>query len=139
MALEQAPGELHGLADVLTVLLPWGSLLRAVARPEPAALLPLRALCKPAAQVRIVFGYDPASDRAAIQALDLPALDDPTLPARLQAHYREVGLEMSVRAFAAGELAALPTTWAQKLAQGSRPRSFFDLVGKVASVDDFSR
>jgi 16S rRNA (adenine(1408)-N(1))-methyltransferase len=139
MALEQAPGEVHGLADELTVLLPWGSLLRAVARPEPAGLLRLRALCKPTARVRIVFGYDPGPDRATIQVLGLPALDDPARFARLEADYRALGLEISVRPCSARDLAALPTTWAQKLAQGSRPRRFYDLVGKVASVADFSR
>ena len=143
MALDRAPGELAGLADVLTVLLPWGSLLRAVAVPEEEGLLRLRALCKPRARVRILFGYDPISDRAAIETLGLPALDDPGLPGRLQNRYRALGLELRAHPCTAGELRALRTTWAQKLALAARPgfvhRRFLDLVGEVASVQGFSR
>lgn len=54
LALEAAPGELVGLADALTVLLLWGSLLRAVALPDAAALRALRALCRPRAGARAI-------------------------------------------------------------------------------------
>jgi 16S rRNA (adenine(1408)-N(1))-methyltransferase len=139
LALEQAPGELAGLADVLTVFLPWGSLLRAVALPEPEGLQRLGALCKPGASVRILFGYEPFSDRAAVQTLGLPSLVDPTLPARLQARYRDLGFALRVRSRRADEIRTLPTTWAQKLALASRRRLFLDLDGKFASAPDFSR
>jgi len=38
LALEEAPGELAGFADRLTVLFPWGSLLRALTGGDAAAL-----------------------------------------------------------------------------------------------------
>ena len=65
LSLADAPGELAGLADSLTVLLPWGSLLAAVARPNEAALRSLRALCKAGAQVRVLFGYGVEPEGAA--------------------------------------------------------------------------
>ncbi|HYV67746.1 MAG TPA: hypothetical protein VE964_15980, partial [Myxococcales bacterium] len=55
LALEDAPGELAGLADRLTVLFPWGSLLRALALAEPVPVARLRGLCKPGADVRFVL------------------------------------------------------------------------------------
>ena len=44
LALERAPGELAGLADTLTVLLPWGSLLAAVAGGDAIRLAGLAGL-----------------------------------------------------------------------------------------------
>jgi hypothetical protein len=55
LALADAPGELVGLADSLTVLLPWGSLLRAVAVPDRDALRALRRICRTGAELRVVF------------------------------------------------------------------------------------
>lgn len=51
LALERAPGALEGLADRLSVLLPWGSLLRAAAGGEPEGLRRLRGLCAPGAEL----------------------------------------------------------------------------------------
>jgi hypothetical protein len=65
LALEDAPGELVGFADRLTVLFPWGSLLRAVMLAEPDGLARLRSICRPAADVRFVFELHS----------DLPALE----------------------------------------------------------------
>jgi 16S rRNA (adenine(1408)-N(1))-methyltransferase len=131
LALADAPGELAGLADRLTVLLPWGSLLRAVAAPEAASL---RALCefgKTAADVRVLFGYSPQTEGAAIHELGLPRLDDPaTLPA-LENAYRAAGFAVAARYVDLDEVRALATTWAKRLAYSGHERLFVELRGKV--------
>ena len=132
LALEAAPGELAGLADVVTVLLPWGSLLAAVAVPDPAGLDRLRRLCRPGAEVRVLFGYGPDADAAAVRALGLPALDDPSLPARLERGYRDAGLAVTARPVPVEEVRALPTTWAKKLAFSAKERRFVELRGAAA-------
>jgi 16S rRNA (adenine(1408)-N(1))-methyltransferase len=138
LALSGAPGELAGLADELTVLLPWGSLLAAVARPDPAGLAALRALCKPGAALRIVFGYGANAEAAAIRALGLPAIDgdgagDGAADAgpRLEAAYRAVGLSVRAHFPSLDEVRALPTTWAKRLAFSGRERRFVELRGRV--------
>jgi len=110
LPLEDAPAELVGLADRLTVLFPWGSLLRAVAEAEPESLARLRAMCKRGADVRFVF--ERASD-----------------PAALESRYRDAGLELSARAMALDEARALPTTWAKKLGYSGGQRTFWDFRG----------
>jgi 16S rRNA (adenine(1408)-N(1))-methyltransferase len=120
LALEQAPGALAAIADRLTVYLPWGSLLRAVALPDPA-LIRLRGLCKTGAHLHIVFGY---TDSEAMGALGLPPLDPPVL----EAGYRRAGLAVKARRLSPVELRALPTTWAHKLAFG-KDRPFVELTG----------
>jgi 16S rRNA (adenine(1408)-N(1))-methyltransferase len=119
MALERAPGALEGLADRLTVLLPWGSLLRAVALGEVDGLSRLRHLCAPGAAVEIVFGYGDS---------ELPAAGGLSV-ARVVARYAEAGLEVSGTKVSAGEVAALPTTWAKRLAGSDRERAFWRLSG----------
>ncbi len=112
LSLEDAPGELAGFADRLTVLFPWGSLLRAVAADDLAALARLRGICKPGAEVRFVF--EPAR-----------ASSD------LERFYREAGFALSGRPFPGEEARDLPTTWAKKLGYSGKPRSFRDFHGRA--------
>jgi 16S rRNA (adenine(1408)-N(1))-methyltransferase len=132
LSLEDAPGELAGIADSLTVLLPWGSLLRAVALPDPRELTALRALGKPGATFFTVFGYSAKTDGASVGALGVPALDDPAIAGALERSYRDAGLAVTARAANRDEVRALPTTWAQRLAFASADRRFLALRGQIA-------
>jgi 16S rRNA (adenine(1408)-N(1))-methyltransferase len=129
LALEDAPGELIGFADELTVLLPWGSLLRAVACDVPA-LTRLRALCRAHADVHVVFGYGSA-DAAAVSSLALPAADDAGFGRGLEGRYREAGFTVRARPLDVEAVRALPTTWAKKLAFSGKPRRFWELRGRT--------
>lgn len=126
LSLAEAPGALAGLADELTVLLPWGSLLAAVARPDAGGLAALRALGKPGAALRIVFGYGAGAEAGAIRDLGLPAIDDAAC-LRLEAAYRQAGLAVRARRPSLDEVRALPTTWAKRLAFSGYERRFVEL------------
>jgi 16S rRNA (adenine(1408)-N(1))-methyltransferase len=130
LALEDAPGDLAGLADEVTVLLPWGSLLAAVARPDPDALGRLRALCKPGAALRVVFGYGLA-DAGALTPRALPPGDAPGFAREIARCYREMGFAITAAPITTPELRELPTTWAKKLAFSNRPRAFWQLRGQA--------
>jgi len=110
LALEDAPADLAGFADRLTVLFPWGSLLRAVAGDDLAALARLRGICKPGVEVRFVF--EPV--RADLERL-----------------HRDAGFALSGRSLRVEEARDLPTTWAKKLGYSGRPRSFRDFRGRA--------
>jgi 16S rRNA (adenine(1408)-N(1))-methyltransferase len=118
LALEHAPGALAGLADRLSILLPWGSLLRAVAVGEPDGLGRLRALCAPDAEIEIVLGDD-----------DLDGVPAEALPAR----YADAGLAVSAEPVGAAEVAALGTTWAKRLARPDPERRFWRLSGRAVA------
>jgi 16S rRNA (adenine(1408)-N(1))-methyltransferase len=128
LPLDRAPGELAGLADVLTVLLPWGSLLRAIALPEPEGLAKLRALCKPQARVQVVFGYGPG-DPAGVR--DLPGLTEEARLAGLVVTYAAAGFDVVARRMARREVGELATTWAKKLAFSGSEREFVELSGRA--------
>jgi hypothetical protein len=131
LALADAPGELAGLVDSLTVLLPWGSLLRAVAVPDAAALGALRRLCKSDAELRVLFGYNPRTDGAAICTHELLPLDDPKTLAAFEGAYRDAGFAVKARTVETDEVRELPTTWAKRLAYSGHERWFVDLAGRA--------
>ena len=112
LALEDAPGELAAFAHRLTVLFPWGSLLRAIALAEPRGLADLRGICRPSADVRFVFELH--SD-----------------PRALERAYRDAGFELSATPLPVESARALPTTWAKKLGFSGKPRSFWDFTGRA--------
>jgi len=130
LSLSDAPGELLALADSLTVLLPWGSLLAAVARPDGAALRSLRALCKPSARLRVVFGYGTETESSAMRELALPPLEGAALTA-LERAYDDAGFGVAARFATLDEVRALPTTWAKRVAYSGHERRFVEISGRA--------
>ena len=117
--VESLPPELAGIADRVTVILPWGSLLAGVARPSADVVLGIRALCRPRAALTIVLGVDADRDRAEARRLRLPSLDERHLQGALSAAYSAAGFDVtSTRRVGPGELARWPSTWARRLAFG---------------------
>jgi 16S rRNA (adenine(1408)-N(1))-methyltransferase len=129
LALDQAPGALLQLADELTVILPWGTLLAAVATARPEALQRLAAVCKPGARIRILFGYGPSADATAITAHALPDSAAAAFGPQLASRYRAAGFALHARPVSVEEVRAVPSTWAKKLAFSGKPRSFWELTG----------
>ena len=129
LALDDAPGALLGLADELTVILPWGTLLAAIASARPDGLQRLAAVCKPGARVRLLFGYGASADATAIAAHALPESAEPAFGPQLASRYRAAGFAVSARPVSVEEVRAVPSTWAKKLAFSGKPRSFWELAG----------
>jgi hypothetical protein len=124
-AVEALPSELAGVADRVTIVLPWGSLLAAVARPVPEALAAIRALCQPGASLTLALGVDASRDGAEAARLGLPALDAAHLEGPLAGAYGAAGFVVRrVRVLTAEQLASWPSTWARRLAFGASRRVF---------------
>jgi len=131
LSLEDAPGELVRLADVLTVLFPWGSLLRAVAAPELAALRKLGAIGKPGARVSFLYGYEAERDARALEEHGLPNLEAPSALRILEAAYAAAGFQVQARYASRKEVASIESTWAKKLSFSGSERVFVTLEGTV--------
>jgi 16S rRNA (adenine(1408)-N(1))-methyltransferase len=124
--LDTLATELAAVADRITIILPWGSLLRAVAAPELVSLRHIASLCRLDANVEIVLSYD--EQRDARQGILSPAgaIDERHI-ATLPSLYREAGFQiMSTDRISQRELADYQTTWAKRLAFG-RPRKVWRL------------
>jgi 16S rRNA (adenine(1408)-N(1))-methyltransferase len=135
-AVEDLPLELARVADRVMVVLPWGSLLAAVALPRVGILRRIRALCQPGAVLTVVLGIDPDRDRGEIRRLGLPPLTDAHLHDGLTAGYAEAGFTVTTaRSLGPGELARWPSTWARRFAHG-RPRSVWRIDARVPGGDE---
>lgn len=130
-AAEQLPRELDAVADRLTIVLPWGSLLAAVARPVPAVLQGIRAACQPGALLTLVLGIHSTRDQAEAARLGLPALDLAYAEGPLAAAYAAAGFRVDrVRLLGAMDLARWPSTWARRLAYG-HARAVFEIDARA--------
>lgn len=128
-SVEVLPLELAGVADRVTVVLPWGSLLAAVARPLVPALAGIRILCQPEASVSVVLSVADRDLREA-RRLGLPLLDGGHLQ-DLAIGYAAAGFTVtSVRQLDPDELAGWPSTWARRLAHG-QPRPVFQIDARA--------
>lgn len=131
-AIERLPDDLNGVAGRVTIVLPWGSLLAAVARPSIGLLQGVRTLCRPQAALTVVLAVDPQRDRAELVRLGLPPIDRASLATRLAAAYPPAGFTLvSVRAITGSDLARWPSTWAKRLAHGSA-RAIFHIAARAS-------
>jgi len=129
-SVEVLPLELAGVADRVTVVLPWGSLLAAVARPSVPALAGIRMLCQPEASLSVVLSVA-ERDRREARRLGVPPLDSGHLQ-DLAPGYAAAGFTVtSVRELGRDHLAAWPSTWARRLAHG-QPRPVFQVDARAA-------
>lgn len=114
-AAERLPAELQGLADELTILFPWGSLLRGALALDDAAAASagIASLLAPGG---VATAFVSIEDR---DNLGLPHLDAEGACEALRKRWSRHGLELcALRPATPAELAATRSTWARRLAAG---------------------
>ena len=129
LSLAEAPGDLLGLADVLTVLFPWGSLLRAIAAPD-TGLRKLAAIGKQGARIHFLYGYG-SEESAVLKEVGLPALGSGAALRHLENAYAAAGLQVEANYVARGDVASVESTWAKKLAFSPSARAFVEIRGTI--------
>jgi 16S rRNA (adenine(1408)-N(1))-methyltransferase len=113
-AAERPPAELMGIAAEVTVLFPWGSLLRGALAMDDAcdAAAGIAALVAPGGVVRIVLSVD-ARDHLALPGLDV-ATREP-----LAVRWARHGLPLTAfEPVGAAEVSGLGSSWARRIAAG---------------------
>src|SRR4051794_9606958 len=113
-AAEAIPTELSGVAELVTVNLPWGSLLRGALALDDRAAAGIAAIVRPGGSVELLLAPN-ARDRLAAD-VDVEA----RLDGGLAADWRRHGLVVEAAAEATREdLARSRTTWARRLQLGT--------------------
>ena len=131
---EDPPPELEGIADVVTVLLPWGRLLRGVLLGEADVLGALARIARPGAGMRIVLNNEIFEDPVPLDAAELPEATVDYALTELEPLYAQAGIRLDeARLLGEDEVKRLRTTWSRRLAHGRSPR-FLELVGSVSSA-----
>ena len=106
--VEQLPAELAGLASLVTVHFPWGSLLRAAIGEDAAGAAGIARLVAPGGRLRLLVS---AAERDA-NGGGVVDLD----PGAVAGAYRELGMELcACRPASAEDLAAAHSTWGRRL------------------------
>jgi 16S rRNA (adenine(1408)-N(1))-methyltransferase len=119
--MDALDGELPGIANRVTAILPWGSLLRGLVTPEPVCLDHLFRLCAPGASVEIVFSYDASRDAGERGPLGAGGLQESHVRQVLPSYYESSGFRvMSVEGLPQADLRQYETNWANRLAFGRR-------------------
>lgn len=124
--VEALPGTpLAGAADLVTVTLPWGSLLRGVLGLDPAALAGLAAASAPGGLLAVLVSVVPSDGVAGMPCLE--ADDEP----RIRSAWAAAGLCLdTMRPATRDQLVASASTWARRLRSGAgADRPVWSLVG----------
>jgi 16S rRNA (adenine(1408)-N(1))-methyltransferase len=130
-AVEDLPPELTGVADRVTVVLPWGSLLAAVARPTPGLLRGIRALCQKDASLTVVLASHPERDRSQAARLGLGPIDLAHLSGPVAESYAAAGLAVTaVRPLDRDRLSRWPSTWARRMVH-AHARAVFQIEARA--------
>ncbi|MCL2003830.1 MAG: hypothetical protein FWG72_07505 [Oscillospiraceae bacterium] len=123
---ERMPPELSGIADAVTVCLPWGSLRDGIVKASPDVLGGLRNPGKPGAALTVWVGYDELREAAEIKRRGLPRLSEDHFFG-LAERYKAAGIALQgVTAFGNAGLRDLESDWAKRLGFGP-PRRMFRL------------
>jgi len=128
---ENIPQELTETADKVTIILPWGSLLEAVAKFNPKIIEAIKNLIKPKGTLLLVFGYNLLEEPSETKRLGLEELNADYIKTELIPRYENAGFEvLSFKELTKNELKEINTSWSKKLSSG-KPRSIFYLKFKV--------
>jgi 16S rRNA (adenine(1408)-N(1))-methyltransferase len=107
---EALPGPLAGVASLVTITMPWGSLLRGVLGLDAVALRGAASIVAPGGRVEVLVSVIPA-DR-----LDGIAMLDRSAEARIADAWRSACLELeSMRPATVEDLRATRSSWARRL------------------------
>ena len=128
--VEALPPELKGIADVVRINFPWGSLLHGLLTAKVGTLEGLTAVAKPHARFEAVMSYDPSHDTGAFAGDPLPALDEAYIETVLAPAYAAARISInSRRPVSREEALALPSTWGRRLLH-ARPRDVYLIEGE---------
>jgi 16S rRNA (adenine(1408)-N(1))-methyltransferase len=113
-SVEALPTALCGTADLVTITLPWGSLLQAVLCVNPAASEAIARLPKPGGIIRTVVSVAERDGVPGVPALDTPAV------AGVAARQALCGLDLlEARQATAADVAKTHSSWAKRLRANS--------------------
>ena len=136
-AIEALPAELQGVADEVSVQLPWGSLLEGIVLARDDVLAGLAALCRPGARVTVTLNGEIWLDSTPARYEHLPVPTPEYVADVVAAGMERVGIRIGVARYSsAAEAKELRTTWARRLGHGRAHPSFVQFEGVRAPAGE---
>jgi 16S rRNA (adenine(1408)-N(1))-methyltransferase len=128
--VEELPADLHGVADEVSVQLPWGSLLEGIVLARDDVLGGLATLCRPGARLTVTLNGEIWLDSTPARYESLPVPTPEYVADVVATGLAGVGIRFGeARYSSAVEAKALPTTWARRLGHGRAHPSFVRFDG----------
>lgn len=125
-SLENLPTEYQNKADVVTSILPWGSLLQTLAEPNVENLKKITNLLKPQGILKVVLGYAQETEPTETTRLTLENITEPYIRKTLIPKYQQAKLSpLRITPLTKIELKNIQSTWAKKLAFGKDRPMFY--------------
>jgi 16S rRNA (adenine(1408)-N(1))-methyltransferase len=119
-AIESLSKDFFGIADSVSVILPWGSLRDGIAKGEVGIIGNLRALGKSGSTLQIIIGYDKDREPHIIHTNALPLLSANHFES-LKPLYHEYGISiLNVTTLDNSDLKQINSDWAKRLAYGTK-------------------
>jgi 16S rRNA (adenine(1408)-N(1))-methyltransferase len=128
-AAEALPPELDGLADLVCVHFPWGSLLRGLLAADPVILTGLARVLRPGGTLSMLVS---STDRD--RATGVEPVDRHTLVALAGAYDRHGLAVTRVRPATPADVAASRSTWGKRLGAGTRRPAWLLEATRVPAV-----
>lgn len=128
-SIENLPDDFSEIADVLTIILPWGSLLGGIVRGETVIIGKVAGIIKRGGEISIVLGYSAELEPSESERLELPELTpeyvENTIAKAFSARITNInGIE--ILDYSNDKLGNIGSNWAKKLTFG-RDRKLYSL------------
>lgn len=134
-SVESAPAALWGRADEVHVVLPWGRLMSGLLVADSDVVGGVARLGRDGASVLVVLNGEVWGDPVPVDARDLPEPTVPLVEGTLAPAWAAAGLRVDeARWLEADEIAAIPSTWARRLAHGRAHPRFLSVAATVVPV-----
>jgi 16S rRNA (adenine(1408)-N(1))-methyltransferase len=123
---EELPEALTNIANTIYIILPWGSLLRHVAKPNISILKEIAKLMKANGTLEVIFGYAEETEPVETERLDLEAINEAYITDTLLAAYEKAGFKLEAfDKLTKKDLSKFESTWCKKLSFGKERPLFY--------------
>ncbi len=126
-SIENLPDDFCGLADRVTIILPWGSLLGQILNPSKETAVKLENLLKPGGELEIVLGYSVDLEPSETARLGLPELSEEIVRNVIISGFEGLSETLKLKevgSFPKEKLAEIGSNWAKRLTFGKYRQIF---------------
>jgi 16S rRNA (adenine(1408)-N(1))-methyltransferase len=120
---------LNGKVDKLYVILPWGSLLKAIAQPDENVIDKFASILKSEGLLNVVFGYNTDLEPNQANKLDLWDIDDGYVKNQIIPVFAKRFALMNFKSVYKSRLKELESTWGKRISTRAN-RKIFELLFK---------
>lgn len=127
-SVENLPTELEGIAEIVYINFPWGSLLGGIAGADEKVTENISSLVKTGGKLDVTFGYSQDAEPSEVKRLGLDNLTLDTIETEIVPEFEKNGLSLQqLYALRKEDMFKISSSWGKKLTFG-QDRAVFRMV-----------